>query len=272
MAAYDLDDFRAALSVQLGFWAFGVAQILRYRRKALDHLRRVHPGAIESMRAGVPFVHPGIGDRRGRVTRVQEVDAPVVEQRADRATESRPHLGSAHGESAIDPSVAAERHGLRGVRGGRRLVGAPAPVRQRAATSAVATPRRRSMRRGTSPRPATRSSRASSPARTGSGTTRATVARRGPALAPPTSRPAEQEPPAPRERVPANWQRPAQLNPGTCQPRCRPRSWRRRAARRLSRPLGCPDRGQHVVGTLAGGPARTRAGPGRRSVGRRRGG
>ena len=65
MAAYDLDDFRAALSVQLGFWAFGVVQILRYRRKALDHLRRVHPGAIESMRAGVPFVHPGIGDREG---------------------------------------------------------------------------------------------------------------------------------------------------------------------------------------------------------------
>ena len=31
-------------------------------------------------------------------------------------------------------------------------------------------------------------------------------ARLGPALTPPTSRPAEQDPPAPRERVPANWQ------------------------------------------------------------------
>jgi len=28
----------------------------------------------------------------------------------------------------------------------------------------------------------------------------------GPELAPPTSRPADQEPPAPLERVPANWQ------------------------------------------------------------------
>jgi hypothetical protein len=65
MAAYDLDDFRVALSVQALFWVLGVTQILRYRRKALAHLRRVHPGAIESMRAGQPFVHPGIGDREG---------------------------------------------------------------------------------------------------------------------------------------------------------------------------------------------------------------
>jgi hypothetical protein len=25
----------------------------------------VHPGAVEEMRQGVPFVHPGIGDREG---------------------------------------------------------------------------------------------------------------------------------------------------------------------------------------------------------------
>ena len=64
-AAYDLDDFRVALSVQFAFWTFGIAQILRYRHKALDHLGRVHPGAIEGMRRGIPFVHPGIGDREG---------------------------------------------------------------------------------------------------------------------------------------------------------------------------------------------------------------
>ena len=61
MAAYDLDDFRAAMAVQYVFWTFGVVQILRFRRRALDHLRRVHPGAVEQLRSGRPFVHPGIG-------------------------------------------------------------------------------------------------------------------------------------------------------------------------------------------------------------------
>lgn len=65
MEAYDLDDFRVAFSVQFGFWAVGVVQILRYRYRGLDHLRRVHPGAIESMRRGEPFVHPGFSDREG---------------------------------------------------------------------------------------------------------------------------------------------------------------------------------------------------------------
>ena len=65
VAAYDLDDFRAALAVQYLFWAAGAVQILRYRRKALAHLRRVHPGAIETMRRGEPFVHPGFSDREG---------------------------------------------------------------------------------------------------------------------------------------------------------------------------------------------------------------
>jgi predicted MFS family arabinose efflux permease len=61
MDAYTLDDYRLALAVQFLFWGFGVAQILRYRHRALAHLRRVHPGATEQMRAGRPFVHPGIG-------------------------------------------------------------------------------------------------------------------------------------------------------------------------------------------------------------------
>ena len=65
VADYGLDDFRAAMSVQYLFWAFGILQILRYRSKALDHLRRLHPGAIQQMKRGEPFVHPGIGDREG---------------------------------------------------------------------------------------------------------------------------------------------------------------------------------------------------------------
>lgn len=63
--AYGLDDFRVAFCIQYLFWGLGVVQILRYRRKAVAHLRRVHPGAVESMKAGIPFVHPGIGDREG---------------------------------------------------------------------------------------------------------------------------------------------------------------------------------------------------------------
>ena len=65
MEAYDLADFRVAMSVQYVFWAFGVAQILRYRRKGLDHLRRMHPGAIEQMRRGEAFIHPGFNEREG---------------------------------------------------------------------------------------------------------------------------------------------------------------------------------------------------------------
>jgi MFS family permease len=65
MGAYDLDDFRVALCVQYLFWGLGVVQILRYRRRGLAHLRRVHPGAVESMRRGEPFVHPGFSDREG---------------------------------------------------------------------------------------------------------------------------------------------------------------------------------------------------------------
>ncbi len=64
-SAYDLGDFRVAMSVQYVFWVLGAAQVLRYRRKALVHLARVHPGAIEQLRRGETFVHPGIGDREG---------------------------------------------------------------------------------------------------------------------------------------------------------------------------------------------------------------
>jgi sugar phosphate permease len=65
MDAYGLDDFRWAMSVQYLFWAFGIVQILRYRSRGLAHLRRMHPGAVESMRRGEPFVHPGFSDREG---------------------------------------------------------------------------------------------------------------------------------------------------------------------------------------------------------------
>ncbi len=58
-AAYDLGDFKAAMAVQYLFWTLGAVQVVRYRRRALAHLRRVHPGAIEAMKRGQPFAHPG---------------------------------------------------------------------------------------------------------------------------------------------------------------------------------------------------------------------
>jgi predicted MFS family arabinose efflux permease len=61
MDSYTLGDFKLALAVQYVFWALGVVQTLRYRRRGLAHLARVHPGSVEQMRAGHPFVHPGIG-------------------------------------------------------------------------------------------------------------------------------------------------------------------------------------------------------------------
>ena len=61
MDSYTLDDFKLAMAVQYAFWALGVVQVLRYRRRGLAHLARVHPGSVEQMRAGKPFVHPGIG-------------------------------------------------------------------------------------------------------------------------------------------------------------------------------------------------------------------
>lgn len=61
MDSYTLGDFKLAMAVQYLFWAVGVVQVLRYRRRGLAHLARVHPGSVEQMRAGQPFVHPGIG-------------------------------------------------------------------------------------------------------------------------------------------------------------------------------------------------------------------
>lgn len=61
MESYTLGDFKLALSVQYVLWAFGVFQTLRYRRRGIDHLARLHPGAIDQMKSGKPFVHPGIG-------------------------------------------------------------------------------------------------------------------------------------------------------------------------------------------------------------------
>jgi len=64
-AAYDLGDFRVAMCGLYPFWALGVVQVLRYRRRAIAHLRRVHPGAVEQLQRGEPFAHPGFDDREG---------------------------------------------------------------------------------------------------------------------------------------------------------------------------------------------------------------
>jgi MFS family permease len=62
---YGLDDFRIAMSVQVVFWVFGAVQILRYRRKAISHLQRMHPGAVEALRRGEPVAHLGFHEREG---------------------------------------------------------------------------------------------------------------------------------------------------------------------------------------------------------------
>jgi MFS family permease len=64
-SSYSLTDFRVAMAVQYLFWGFGALQIWRYRRKAIAHLRRLHPGAVEMLKRGETFVHPGIGDHEG---------------------------------------------------------------------------------------------------------------------------------------------------------------------------------------------------------------
>jgi MFS family permease len=63
--AYALGDFRVAMSAQFLVWSLGAVQIVRYRRKALAHLERHHPGAVAQLRRGETFVHPGVGDREG---------------------------------------------------------------------------------------------------------------------------------------------------------------------------------------------------------------
>lgn len=64
-SSYDLGDFRVAMSVQFVFWAFGAVQILRFRRKAIAHLHRMHPGVVESMKRGEAFAHLGFHEREG---------------------------------------------------------------------------------------------------------------------------------------------------------------------------------------------------------------
>ncbi|MGC4110944.1 MAG: MFS transporter [Nocardioides sp.] len=62
---YDLSDFRWAMSVQFVFWAFGSVQVLRFRRKAISHLRRLHPGVVEAMKRGEAVSHLGFHEREG---------------------------------------------------------------------------------------------------------------------------------------------------------------------------------------------------------------
>jgi len=56
MSAYELGDFRLALCAQYLVWALGITQIVRLRFLAIRHLDEVHPGAVEELRAGRPFV------------------------------------------------------------------------------------------------------------------------------------------------------------------------------------------------------------------------
>ncbi|MGI8523242.1 MAG: MFS transporter [Nocardioides sp.] len=64
-ASYDLGDFRVAMAVQYLFWGLGAVQVLRYRRKAVAHLHRVHPGVVEGMKRGEAFAHLGFNEREG---------------------------------------------------------------------------------------------------------------------------------------------------------------------------------------------------------------
>ena len=59
---YTVDTFRAAMAVQYLVWGVGVAQILRYRRRARRHLRDSDPQAYAALRAGKPVqpADPGL--------------------------------------------------------------------------------------------------------------------------------------------------------------------------------------------------------------------
>jgi hypothetical protein len=58
-------DFRVAMAAQYLIWGLGSVQILRYRRRAIAHLERYHPGAVAQMKRGETFVHPGLRDGEG---------------------------------------------------------------------------------------------------------------------------------------------------------------------------------------------------------------
>jgi predicted MFS family arabinose efflux permease len=62
-SAYDLGDFRVALSVQYAVWLLGSVQILRYRCRAIAHMHRHHPDELDAMRGGTPAVHLGFTER-----------------------------------------------------------------------------------------------------------------------------------------------------------------------------------------------------------------
>ena len=51
-STYDVDTFRAAMSVQYLVWGAGVVQILRYRRKTRRGLLESDPEAYEALRSG----------------------------------------------------------------------------------------------------------------------------------------------------------------------------------------------------------------------------
>ncbi|MFT4188711.1 MAG: MFS transporter [Aeromicrobium sp.] len=51
-ATYRLADFKVAMAAQYPFWAVGVWQILRCRRRAINHLRQSDPSGLERLRRG----------------------------------------------------------------------------------------------------------------------------------------------------------------------------------------------------------------------------
>ncbi len=54
-STYDVDSFRAAMSVQYLVWGLGVAQILRYRRRVRRELKANDPAGYDALRAGQPI-------------------------------------------------------------------------------------------------------------------------------------------------------------------------------------------------------------------------
>ena len=96
MAAYDLDDFRVAMTVQYLFWGIGIAQMIRYRRKGIAHLQRLHPGAVETMKRGEPFVHPGFADRVGLSNAFKRAKGweQMTQAMAERAMREPPGAGT----------------------------------------------------------------------------------------------------------------------------------------------------------------------------------
>jgi predicted MFS family arabinose efflux permease len=61
--AYDLGDFRIAMSVQYLLWAIGCVQIVRYRRRSITHMETHHPEALVAMQQGEPAAHLGFRPR-----------------------------------------------------------------------------------------------------------------------------------------------------------------------------------------------------------------